>query len=179
MSRERKDTPPSSSTSSRAREPSPDIRATIIAAADFHAVPHAVALAFADVESGFNPRADGDIGWAEKNGGRNYQRVLADARLANNPARDNPAAWHSYGLYQLLALYHVGPSEDPSVLYEPSINANRGCKFIGQLLQKTNGNVEAARLAYVGCGADGRHCSADQVAQVRNRIRVAVARWGG
>jgi soluble lytic murein transglycosylase-like protein len=114
-------------------------------------VPAAVALAFADVESGLDPSANGDLGWSELEGGARYEKhVLNNPRLANNPARTNRRAWHSYGLYQLLAPHHVLPLELPSALYSPQINAQRGIAQIKTLLRLHGGDVAEARLAYTG-----------------------------
>jgi hypothetical protein len=141
-------------------------------------VPPYIALAFADLESGFDPNAKGDTHWHLKDGGALYRKsVLENVRFARNPARNDPTAWHSYGLFQLLAPFHAGGSEHPKVLFDPRVNATRGVAFIGKLLKRYGGDVHKARLAYVGCGADGSRCDAEYVARVRERLDKALAKW--
>lgn len=162
------------------RAPSQEVMAFIRGAARAASVPEHVALAFADVESGLNPRAAGDRDWAYRDGGALYRRhVLANVRLAKNPARLDPGAWHSYGLFQLNAAHFAGPLEHPQELYDARINAQRGCVHIARLLARAKGDVFAARLAYVGCGYDGSKCSREHVAKVRERIGAALERWQG
>lgn len=136
------------------------------------------ALAFAEVESGFNPRQRGDLNWATRAGGALYRvRVLENPRLANNPARTDPSAWHSYGVFQLLAAYHVAPHEHPSVLYDAQTNVQRGVQAIRGLLERAQGDVYAARLAYVGCGFGGDKCEPQRVNEIRTRLSQALSHW--
>jgi hypothetical protein len=142
-------------------------------------VPAAFALAVADIESGFDPNAKGDLNWSQRNGGALYRvHVLENARLRNNPARSDPSAWHSYGVFQLLAPYHVRPTEDPRALYDVPTNVSRGVRFLKGLLEAAHGNQEAARLAYIGCGFDGALCDHATVTKARERLRAALQRWG-
>lgn len=151
---------------------------TVRAACVRYGVPAYVGLAFADLESKLSPSAEGDLDWPKRKQGALYQQhVLGNPKLAHNPARDDPSAWHSYGLFQLLAPYWVEPFEHPRQLLDPSVNADRGVRFIGQLLAKHHGNVEAARLEYVGCGPDGSRCSAELVAQVRTSLARSLQKW--
>jgi hypothetical protein len=146
--------------------------------AERQGVPAHVALAFADIESGLQPDAVGDLDWSTRRNGELYRKhVLRSERLQDNPARHDPSAWHSYGLFQLLAPYHVGPLEHPSVLLDPRTNAERGVRFLGQLLSRARGDVYAARLAYVGCGLDGSRCAAADVERIRARLHAALERW--
>jgi hypothetical protein len=143
-------------------------------------VPEHVALAFAELESGFKPDAEGDLDWPTRRGGELYKRhVLDAARFDENPARDDPSAWHSYGLFGLLAPYWVGAHEHPRALLEPERNATLGVGYIGKLLRRHGFDPYAARLAYVGCGADGSLCSADYVQAVRTRLERAMQKWQG
>jgi hypothetical protein len=110
-----------------------------------------LALAIAETESGFNPAAKGDARWSELDGGKRYrEHVLDNPKFAANPARTSPKEWFSYGLFQLLAPYHVGPSEHPRVLWDPAINAARGVAVLKQLMRKHGGDVAQVRLAYAG-----------------------------
>lgn len=160
------------------RNPSPEVLAAITGAARSAGIPLSVALAFADIESGFNPSAIGDPKWYEKSGGALYRKhVLNNPRLAKNPARTDPTVWKSYGLYQTLAAHHCPPNEHPRVLLDPHRNAQIGCTFIASLLKKANGDVRKARLAYVGCGLDGKLCKAEDVAKTLARLDTALKRW--
>lgn len=133
-----------------------DMVKVITAAADRHRIPRRVALAFAWVESRLNPRAAGDLRWSEFEGGKRYERLVKNAdHLRTNPARSDPKCWHSYGLFQLLACYHVRPAEHPEALYDAITNADRGCAFIARLLRQTAGDVGAARIRYVGLPLEG------------------------
>lgn len=142
-------------------------------------VPAAVALAFAEVESRFNPRAEGDLQWAAKRP-ELYARLVRDhPAFADNPARLEPAAWHSYGLYQLLAPYHAQATEHPRVLLDPELNARRGIGYLRRLLRQTNNDVAAARLAYIGCGPDGSRCSDQVTTEALQRFAPIYQRWEG
>jgi soluble lytic murein transglycosylase-like protein len=139
------------------------MEAVISAAADKHKIPRAVALAFAQVESAFNPNAEGDLHWHEIDNGSRYRAlVLQNAKLAHNPARLEPQAWHSYGLFQLLAPYHVLPTEHPRALLDPLVNADRGCAVIARYLKQTGGDIAAARLLFTGASK----ASAEKKAQI-------------
>lgn len=151
---------------------------TIREAADRHGVPRQVALAFAYLESRLNPAAQGDLEWHEKRGGSLYQSLVRDAaKFEQNPARNDPEAWHSYGLFQLLAPYHVKPLEHPRVLLNPAVNADRGCAEIRRLLTRARGDVRSARLAYVGCGFGGTLCAALVVDGYTKKLAEALERY--
>ena len=154
--------------------PSPEIRALIEREAVVQGVPPEVALAFAELESGFNPRAFGDRDWASRRP-KQWSELLS--RMPNNPAIDAPGVWGSYGLFGLLAAYHVQPDEHPNVLWDPARNVQRGVTAIKHALQRTKGDTEQARLLYVGCGADGENCSPGYAASVVARFRNALIRW--
>jgi hypothetical protein len=148
-------------------------------AADRHHVSRQVALAFSWVESRHDPACEGDLHWHTKLGGKLYQNhVVRAERLARNPARNDPPVWHSYGLFQLLACYFVGPLEHPILLRDPVINADRGCKEIRRLLDKNAGDVRAARLQYVGCGPKGELCAEPAVSKIVNALTLAMERFG-
>jgi hypothetical protein len=154
-----------------------DIIAIILRAAEKHRVPADVALAFAWVESKFVSTAEGDLGWAARDGGKRYDRnVLKAHRLRHNPGRDDPECWHSYGLFQLLACYHVADNEHPSALLDPERNAEIGVKFIRALLNRTGGDAEAARLLYVGLPLHGESSAADRTKVLAN-LRAARERF--
>ena len=97
--------------------------------------------------------------------------------MPNNPAIADPTAWGSYGLFGLLAAYHVLPDEHPHALWDEAINATRGISAIRRALLRANGDVLRARLLYVGCGLDGSLCSAPTVARINARLERALQRW--
>lgn len=136
-------------------------------------VPAAVALAFADVESGFNPAVQGDLNWPEKKP-ELFQKLVVDK---GNPYAGDKSLWHSYGLFQLLAPYHVLAGEHPHVLLDPEVNARRGVMALARLLKTTGGDPIAARLAYIGCGVDGSRCAASVRDAAFARFRPVYARW--
>lgn len=143
-------------------------------------VPPQVALAFASIESGFKPAAEGDMLWHERNGGAKYRAlVLENPHFEQNPWRAFPELWHSYGLFQLLAPYACGPLEDPRSLLDPVRNTRAGVAKIAGLLRTTHGDPYAARLAYVGCGADGSRCSTETVQAIRGRLADELLKWEG
>lgn len=133
----------------------------------------AAALAFAEVESNFNAGAQGDLEWPTKR--PDMFRKLVTER--DNPYRGDPSLWHSYGLFGLLAAYHVQPGEHPHVLLDPEINARRGIAYLKRLLKTTAGDVAAARLAYIGCGVDGRACSSEVTEAALERFAPVYQRW--
>lgn len=137
----------------------------------------AAALAFAEVESDFNPRLEGDLEWPNLKPELYRKLVLDHAAMAQNPARTDKSAWHSYGLFQLLAPYHVRPTEHPRILLDPQTNAVRGITQLRQLLRRAGGDVAGARLAYVGCGVDGSQCSVQKQEQVLARFAPIYQRW--
>lgn len=137
-------------------------------------VPVPVALAFAEVESALNPAREGDLDWPTRNGGALYKRLVRDAtHFAANPWRNDPSRWHAYGLFQLLAPYYTGPTEDPRALLVPEENARRALTTIASLLRRYNGDDEAARIHYV-CGSQS--CSDAKRAQILTRYREAKAK---
>lgn len=155
-----------------------DIMRTIRLEADRHGVARPVALAFAWVESRFNPSLQGDLNWHLKDGGALYRRLVRDApRFSMNPARTQPELWHSYGLFQLLAPYHLEPREHPHVLLDARVNARRGIATIAKLLSRTSGDPRRARMAYVGGGMDGQLLSVEQRQLVVARLDVALDRF--
>lgn len=154
--------------------PTREIHAIITRAALKHGVPVPVAMAWAEVESRFNPNAAGDKLWASKRPG--LYRDLVLVKLGKNPEANNPAAWHSYGLFQLLAPYHVGMTENPAILYNPEVNADRGLRTVANLLKRTHGDPIAARLLYVGEGSDPIDTPAEKA--IAENIRGALSRWG-
>lgn len=156
------------STPSRAR-----MEALVRAEAERQGVDPALALAFAEVESNFNPSAAGDTAWAEKKPDLYRSLVLDNPKMANNPARYDPRAWHSYGLFQLLAPHHAKPSEHPSVLYDPQLNAQRGVAYIKGLLRKHGDDAAQVRLAYAGA----LKASAAEQERVLGRFARAYQAW--
>lgn len=154
------------------------IRDLITRIARAQGVPVDVALAFAWLESRFDPRREGDRQWAFKRASKYRELVLDAPKFAANPWRTDAGRWHSYGLYQLLAPYHTLADEDPRKLLDPQINAERGIAEIRRLYQRYH-DANAVRLAYVGCGPDGRGCPSDKVADVLGKLQRARALFQG
>lgn len=131
-------------------------------------VPEPVALATAWVESRMDPHAEGDLQWHTN-----------DKRFESTVPRDNPhrwqrSLWHSYGLFQLLAPYHVKGAETPMVLLDPEINTQRGVAFLGRLLKRHAGDLDAVRLAYTGqLGSDS-----SMARRTLEKWHAALARYG-
>lgn len=166
--------PPSSPSSGKSLATTPAKRAVIAiinAAAAKHGVPARIALAWAQVESGLNPAAEGDRQWHTYDGGKRYERLVRDApKFARNPFRHEPSRWHSYGLFQLLAPYHTGPTEDPKLLLDPRVNADRGVRRIAELLQQTGGDWQRARLLYTGAAKSSDAKQAAVVAAISRAV---------
>jgi soluble lytic murein transglycosylase-like protein len=149
------------------------MRAVITAAARRHGVPDQIALAFAWLESRFNPNAEGDLKWAEWDQGARYKRyVLDNPKLATNPARDDPSAWHSYGLFQLLAPHFVQPNEHPRALLNPTVNADRGCRYLATALRKSGGDPVVARLYYAGAAKLAEDKQRPVIAAITRALRL-------
>lgn len=149
------------------------MRALITRVAQQHGVPVPIALAFAWLESRFDPTAEGDKQWAFKRPDKYRSLVLDSARFANNPWRTEAARWHSYGLFQLLAPYHTKPDEDPRALLDPETNAQRGIATIANLLEQHDGDPIAARLAFAGALKLGPETQA----MLGKRLREALDRF--
>lgn len=148
----------------------PEMKALISRLAVQAGVPVPVALATAWLESRFNPNAEGDLLWHTRDA------KFEAAVPKNHPFRSDRALWHSYGLFQLLAPYHVKMNENPLVLLDPEINAQRGIAFLARLMRKHAGNVDAVRLAYTG----QLHAAADSKNQLETleRWHSALAKFG-
>lgn len=140
-------------------------------------VPLQVALAFARVESNFNPLAQGDLEWPKKKPA-NYRTLVVEGR-PSNPFRDQPSLWHSYGLYQLHAAHHVKGDEDPRTLLNPQVNVSRAMTAISRLLQLAGGDPVEARYRYVGCGEKGARCSDSDRARIREKLEAALREFQG
>ena len=156
------------------------IPALIAAEASAQGVDPRVALAFADAESGFRADAQGDCDWPYRNGGELYRKhVLENPALLRNPYRGDPSVWHSYGLFQLLAPYHVHELEHPAVLLDPRVNAQRGVRAVRTALERSGGELYQARRRYAGCGP-GSSCerNAALLAHVDGRWAQMLNKWG-
>jgi Transglycosylase SLT domain len=148
-----------------------EIRALIVNECLAQNVRPSIGLAFAYVESRFHPTAEGDKNWHLREAGRKYDELVRDApAFADNPARLEPWKWHSYGLFQLLAPYHVGRLEDPVVLLDPAINTRRGVAAIKRFLKRCDGDPIRARILYTG--ASGKPEAVQQ--EIRTRITAAL-----
>jgi hypothetical protein len=157
--------------------PAAGIVPIIRASADRHGVPRKLALAFAWLESQLDPTKEGDLDWSDRKPDR-YRHLVKESKLyANNPARNDPSAWHSYGLFQLLAPYHCPPREHPRCLLDPELNAELGCKAIARLLVKAEGDILSARFAYVGAGFGGQLVGPDSRELIATRLKLALERF--
>lgn len=136
--------------------------------AERQGVPLKVALAFAWLESRLNDAAEGDALWAIKRPEMYKKLVVENPAFVDNPWRDEAPRWHSYGLFQLLAPYHVQGREDPRSLLNPTTNAQRGVALIKRLLVKYNGDVNAARIAYTGASGTTAEYKKDLLARLRD-----------
>ena len=128
------------------RPPKPDFvrnRQIVRAEAVRQGVPVEVALATVRLESNFDSSAKGDLNWHKT--ARFEKNVPKDS-----PFRGQPELWHSYGLFQLLAPYHVTGTEDPRILFDPNINTERGVAYLRRLLLANHGDLDSARLQYTG-----------------------------
>jgi soluble lytic murein transglycosylase-like protein len=138
-------------------------------------LPEEVALATAEVESGFNPDARGDLQWHTRKGGELYRKnVLANPRLAANPARLQPERWVSFGLFQLLSPHFVEPHEAPEVLADPDLNAERGVRYLKRLYAKYQGDTDKVRVHYA---AGNLNVSDATRTTLLTRFRRALAKW--
>lgn len=126
------------------RERYAEMEALIRREAGAQGVPEPVALAMAWVESGLDPEAQGDLRWHENT--TKFDNVVPHG----HPFRWDRKLWHSYGLFQLLAPYFVGPAESPEILLDPEVNATRGIRHIAKLWRRFEGDLDSIRLAYVG-----------------------------
>jgi soluble lytic murein transglycosylase-like protein len=147
--------------------------ALVRAEAQRQGVEPALALATAEVESQFDPNAKGDVLWAQKKPALYIKLVRDNPLMARNPARTEPTAWHSYGLFQLLAPHHVRALEHPSVLFDPQLNAQRGIAFIKGLMRKHGSDPVTMRLAYAGA----LNVSEAEKERVLKRFAQAYQRW--
>jgi hypothetical protein len=156
------------------------IIALVAAEASAQGIDPRVALAFADAESGLHPDAQGDLDWPYRNGGELYQKhVLGNPALLRNPYRGDPSVWHSYGLFQLLAPYHVLELEHPAVLLDPRTNTQRGVRAIRTALERSGGELYQARRRYAGCGpGSGCERNAALLARVDGRWSQMLHKWG-
>lgn len=147
--------------------------ALVRAEAQRQGLPDPLALAVVEVESNFNPAAAGDKGWAEKRPELYKRLVLDNPKLKDNPARTDARAWHSYGLFQLLAPHHIRGSEHPELLYDPRVNAERGVAYLKGLLRKYEGDTVKVRLAYAGA----LNASQAEQDRVLGRFSTAYTKW--
>lgn len=161
----------------RKRPPPPELVELIRREAALAGVPLPVALAFARVETNFNVRAEGDLDWPKKKPA-NY-RVLVTEGRPDNPYRDQPSLWHSYGLYQLHAAHHVKGAEHPHVLLDPQVNVPRAMAAIARFLRASGGDPVEARYRYVGCGEAGANCGASKRAEIRAKLEAALSEFRG
>lgn len=118
-------------------------------------VPVEIAMATARIESNFDQTREGDLNW-HLNRAR-FERFVPET----SPFRGTPELWHSYGLFQLLAPYHVKGDEDPRILLDPQINAQRGVATLRRLLLVHHGDPGLVRLHYTNADA------ADSATQTR------------
>lgn len=167
--------------------PRGSIQTLIATEADRQGLPRSWALAFADLESQFNPEAIGDRDWPSRpcRAGRGcYEEdVLGNPVYEDNPNRERRAAWVSYGLFQLLSPFAlerairqqlVSPDAPPEALLDVDINVQLGVASIKNLFEATGGDFVEARFRAAGC-AD-RQC--DRAEVIASRAAGAMDDWG-
>lgn len=105
--------------------------------------------------------------------------MLGNPALVRNPYRSDPSVWHSYGLFQLLAPYHVREGEHPTLLLDPRVNAQRGVRAVRTALEHSGGELYQARRRYAGCGP-GSGCERNTaiLARIDGRWSQALRKWG-
>lgn len=148
-------------------------------AEDYKILPQA-ALLWADLESALHPNAIGDKRWARLNPDK-YQRFVVERdEYQDNPWRDDPDRWASYGLFQLLSPYWLlrtsNPSADPRILLDPGLNARLWMRHLFVPLIEKHGDVFTARLMYV-CDRPGG-CSEAKLNRNVRRLANAAPEWG-
>lgn len=163
--------------SRKKRPPPPELVQLIRREAALAGVPLQVALAFARVETNFDVRAEGDLDWPKKKPAA-YRMLVTEGR-PDNPYRDQPGLWHSYGLYQLHAAHHVKGRESPRVLLDTQVNISRAMATIARLLKVAGGDPVEARLRYVGCGENGANCADSVRRRVREKLEAALSEFRG
>ncbi len=146
--------------------------------ADQQGVPRQVALAWADAESGLNPNLEDNLDWPTADGGARYKSLVVDnPRLFDNPARTDPSAWHSYGLYRLPAAFYSAGNQHPKELLDPTWNATLALGNIAKLYRTYHGSWDAARLAFV-CGSP-TGCPPAQAQQILAMTHEYLKKWEG
>ncbi len=151
----------------------------IAAEASRQGVDPAVALLFADLESGFK-NVTGDSWWPAKklpDGRTNWEVYVRDnPAFTNNPYRDVPPLWISYGPFQLLSPFSLpDPKADPRLLFELAVNIRLGVAKIKQLSKLYGGNLVKMRLAYVCGSATG--CSSKRTAEITAQLKAKASKY--
>ena len=138
-------------------------------------VPTELALAFAWLESRFNPAAKGDLLWADKFPDRYKRYVLENPALSANPYKHDRALWHSYGLFGLMAAHFTRGAEHPHLLYNHEVNTDRALVFIKRLLRENGNDPVATRLAYAGAG----NAAVETQQLLESRVKSALRQFEG
>lgn len=140
-------------------KPIGDIQNIIVAEAKRQGLDPAVALLFADLETGIK-NTTGDDRWPYRvrNDGRtNWEATVRDeSRYDTNPYKNNPDIWISYGPFQLLSphtVYQFDRNADPRKLADVKLNTKLAVAKIIRLRELYKGDVSRMRHAYV-CGSD-------------------------
>lgn len=148
--------------------------------AEDHGILPQAALLWADLESALNPNAIGDKKWATRNPDKYRRFVLEREEYQDNPWRDVPERWASYGLFQLLSPFWVlrtsNPSADPRILLDPELNARLWMRHLFVPLIEKHGDVFTARLFEV-CDRPGG-CSNTKLNRNVRRLAAAAPEWG-
>ena len=162
--------------------PRSEIAELLSAEADRQGVDVRWVMAWAQKESNFHEDAEGDLNWPFRSGGRLYRENVLDNRAYDaNPFRSDQAAWHSYGLFQLLSPHWLSKAEStglvaagshPSVLLDPHVNAKLGVGMLKALYERTGGDFIAARMIAAGCHG----CATAPL--IAARARLVMRQWG-
>lgn len=166
-------------------QPRSEIEKIIIDEANRQGVDPRIALLFADLESGLKPATTGDHDWPyrEQNGVTMYERfVLQNDTYNNNPWRDDPSVWISYGLFQLLSphyLYFYDRNAHPAKLLDPQINSKIAIKRIKNQIEKFGANdLVKVRLGYGASCLIPNRCSYETINRIVGRLDKFAGKWG-
>jgi hypothetical protein len=158
-----------------------EVQVTIAEEAKRQGLDPAVALLFADLETGFK-NVTGDKNWPAKirsDGRTNWETFVRDnPRYDDNPFRGDAALWLSYGPFQLLAphhLYKVNPDADPRILTQLPVNTKIGVQLVKKLYDQYNGDLAKMRIAFV-CG--GLSSCPERASSVVARLRSRAEKYG-
>lgn len=143
-----------------------ELAGLIVDEARAQGVPPDVALAFAVAESNV-ANVVGDKQLYKRAGYMERVEKVHPTWRSYSSASD----WVSYGPFQLQALWHLRPGEEPRDLVAVETSVPRAIAYIRRQLDKYGGDPDEARLAYV-CGAPSV-CSPEKRERILRRYAEA------